>query len=69
MIGASDVDIKRLATCYWHSIEFGMVYDKETDTKKAYGAGKPVTNELPQDPFIFLFPLGLWLCRSVIVIW
>jgi phenylalanine-4-hydroxylase len=37
--GASDHDIKRLATCYWHSVEFGMVHDKQTNTKKAYGAG------------------------------
>jgi phenylalanine-4-hydroxylase len=43
-LGASDEDVKRLATCYWHSVEFGLMRDRSTKglkegRVKAYGAG------------------------------
>lgn len=40
-LGASDEDIKRLATCYWHSVEFGLMRDQSSPEGrvKAYGAG------------------------------
>ena len=37
-LGASEIDIKRLAAIYWFTVEFGMCLDKNGE-KKAYGAG------------------------------
>lgn len=36
-LGASEVELKRLAAIYWFTIEFGMC--NQGGTPKAYGAG------------------------------
>ena len=36
-IGASHAEVTRLARCYWHSVEFGII--ESDDGHKAYGAG------------------------------
>jgi|TARA_B110000285_G_scaffold228735_1_gene292190 phenylalanine-4-hydroxylase len=37
-LGASEIELKRLAAIYWFTIEFGMCHDIKGQ-KKAYGAG------------------------------
>ena len=37
-LGATEIELKRLAAIYWFTIEFGMCLDKN-GAKKAYGAG------------------------------
>ena len=39
-IGASDDELIKLANCYWHTVEFGLIKDgQHTEKRKIYGAG------------------------------
>lgn len=38
-LGASEIELKRLAAIYWFTIEFGMCKEEGSDRPKAYGAG------------------------------
>ena len=39
-LGASDEELIKLANCYWHTVEFGLIQDsQDTDKRKIYGAG------------------------------